>query len=174
MSKTTFTDRRNQDEGPDEALARRRDKVKDSRATAETLRQRVDELDAEAEANAARSRDYEKALQKAKAEVAELTKALKRTARQQESLLSRRSAAVKSALKAKDKAQKIEAKYDQSVLSEIVRREKLADLGSGGSGGSAAPAGSNAGASQAPEPEHADLGTATATEVAARKTADRS
>jgi chromosome segregation ATPase len=162
MSKAenTFTDATSHDAEPDRELELRRNKTKAARATADEAKTRVDELDTEIDANAARTRDYEKALEKARSEVAWLEKALKTTAKQRESLRASRTKAGKASAKARNKAQKVEVKYDQTVLSEIVRREKLADLSQDDS------------SSKVPERETTDLGTATSIEVAARTTAE--
>jgi chromosome segregation ATPase len=154
MSKIVENDRNAK---PEPALERRRSKTQRTRKTADQARARVADLDREIDANSSRTRDYETALQKAQAEVTWLKKALKTTAKQRDRLGSDRAQAAQAAAKAYRQAQKAESKYDESVLDEIVRREKLSDLDRD---------------HRAPAPETVDLGTSTATKVAARTTAD--
>jgi chromosome segregation ATPase len=158
MSKT------DQEANPDQTLERRRNKTRSARDEAGKADSRVKALDAAINASSARTDQYKKDLKKAEQKVSELKKSLKTTAKQQDRLSADRVKASAAAVKAHSKARKIESKYDQSVLQEIVRREKLADLGQDNHSDSGPHL----------KPETPSLGTTTATQVAARTTADRS
>jgi chromosome segregation ATPase len=156
---------------PDRVLEHRRDQTKSVRKAAQKARNRVHELETEINSNATRAQDYEKALEKAKAEVEWLKQALKTTTKRGERLIVDRKKAGEESAKAQRKAEKVEAKYEESVLAEIVRREKLADLEAHTRSTSRRSRPDREATEQrTPDRETPDLATTTATEVAARTT----
>jgi chromosome segregation ATPase len=179
---------------PPSRLKRRRRKAQAAKAAAEAAQTGVAELDTQLNANAAQSRKIEVALQRTRDEAARLRKTLKAAAKDRAKLRSDRKKARRATAKAQQKAHSADAKYDQIVLTEMVRREKERDLSDASrdkhsrttgraadnvpSGAVArkaiesAPTDASNSAARPPKSERPDLGTATATRTAARKTAE--
>jgi chromosome segregation ATPase len=169
-------DQKSRGEDAPSMVKRRRRKAQAAKAAADTARAGVAELDIRIKTNAAQSRADERALRRAQEEIARLKKAIKAAAKDHARLCSARDKARKDAAKAQRKAGSADAKYDQAVLAEIVRREKERDLAtatrdkSTGKTPQSARTGAGNATGQIPPPETPDLGTATATRTAARKT----
>jgi chromosome segregation ATPase len=122
------------------ALDRRRAKAQSAKDTAERAQARVADLDAKLRANEAHVERQQTALRRARDETARLKQELKAAAKQLAALTGARKKARAAAAKARDKAANADAKYDQVVLAEIVRREKdRADAAAAAGGRTTAP-----------------------------------
>lgn len=106
------------------ALDRRRVKAQTAKDTADRAHARVADLDATLRANEAHAERQQIALRRARDETARLKQELKAAAKERAALTAARKKARDKAAKARDKAANAEARYDQVVLAEIVRREK--------------------------------------------------
>jgi chromosome segregation ATPase len=84
-------------------------------------------LDSRLQTNASLTQQQGQALRNAKAEVNRLMRALKSAAKERDGLAKMLKKATAAAERAKAKAQAAEAKYDKTVLAELVRREKEKD-----------------------------------------------
>ncbi|HLL65784.1 MAG TPA: hypothetical protein VK453_08540 [Micromonosporaceae bacterium] len=105
-------------------LHRRRDKAEAAKAAADKARADLSALDDQVKANAAETRDNETALEHARDEVIRLKRAIKASGKSRGKLRAARKKALNVVGKADRKARAAEAKYDQIVLTEMVRREK--------------------------------------------------
>lgn len=113
-------------------LERRRGRSLAANQAAEQARADAQRAEAQLEANTAQTAEHETALQHAMDEAARLRKALKALTKQRGKLRSARKEARRSASKAQRRARTAEAKYDRSVLAEMVRREKEGDRADAG------------------------------------------
>ncbi len=153
-------------------LDRRRAKAQAAKEAADAAKQRVSALDDRLVANGTQAQEHETALRQARDEVARQKKAIRASAKLREQLQRARKNAEASAAKARRKAHAAEDKYDKAVLAEMVRREKDQDR----AGHRQQPAGSGTGEpadATMPAPERPAGGATSATQTAARKTADR-
>jgi hypothetical protein len=141
-------------------LDRRRGKAQTAKDAADQAQAGVADLDAQLAANATQAQQDQAALQRAHDEVIRLKRSLKDAAKESIALQGRRKKASAAAVKAQAKAQAAEAKYDEVVLAEIVRREKDRDRAA-----AAATEKIDAPAAAAEQPTKA---TATATRTATR------
>jgi multidrug resistance efflux pump len=114
-------------EGDATTLDRRRDKAQGAKDTADKARDNVADLDARIATNAGQAQRDQAALHQAQDEVTRLKRALKTAAKEDAVLQTRRKKASTAAVKAEVKAKAAEAKYDQAVLADMVRREKARD-----------------------------------------------
>jgi hypothetical protein len=87
----------------------------------------VADLDARLKSNAEQAEQQEGALQRALDEAGRLKKLLKSAAKERAKLRTERGRAAAAVGKKQARAEAAEAKYDQAVLQEIVRREKEKD-----------------------------------------------
>jgi hypothetical protein len=120
------------------ALNRRRDQASAAATAAEKAQAGVTELDNRLKTNATLTTQQSQALRNAVAEANRLKRALKAAAKEKDQLTKARKKAVDKAAKSKAKAAEAEAKYDKTVLAELVRREKEKDRASGSSANGAA------------------------------------
>jgi chromosome segregation ATPase len=146
-------------------LNRRRDKVQSAKTATEAAQRRLDGLDDQLAADAAQAQQHEAALRRASDEVARRKKALKASAKTHQRLAASRKKAAAALAKAQQKAQTAETKYDEAVLATMVRRERDRDLAA-----HQQPTGTTAAVNAAPE--RPAIASQTATDTAARKTAD--
>jgi hypothetical protein len=165
-------------------LGSRREKASTAADAAEKAQASVTELDNRLKTTATLTTRQTQALRSAEAEAARLRQSLKAAAREKSRLTAARKKAVRRVEKAKAKQKAAEAKYDKSVLQNLVQREKERDRAQAGR-----PASDRAGTALAPaqdrspvpapaaEVERAgpakqpDPGATTATRTADRKTA---
>lgn len=163
-------DDRSADTGQGSKLDLRRERLQSAKAAAEGAQKRLRGLDDQLAANETQTREHESALRAASDEVTRRKKALKASAKKQQQLGASRNKVVALVAKARQKAHGAEVNYDKAVLADMVRRERDRDLAAHGRGGNRT-ASSSAKPSVDPPPERPALGTKTATETAARKTA---
>jgi chromosome segregation ATPase len=109
------------------ALDRRRNKAQAAKDAADRAQANVAELDARLSALTTQTQQDQSALQRAQDEVTRLKRAVKAAAKEGATLQARRKKASAAVLKSQAKAQAAEARYDEAVLAEIVRREKDRD-----------------------------------------------
>jgi hypothetical protein len=109
------------------ALDSRRDKSTAANANAEKAKAGVTELDHRLRTNADQTKQQTQAMRNATAEANRLKRALKDAAKERARLTKERKKAVARADKARAKAKAAEAKYDKTVLAELVKREKERD-----------------------------------------------
>lgn len=156
-------------------LDRRREKSAAAHAAAEKARAGVTKLDQRLETNANLTREQTQTLRNIEAEAKRLRRALKNAGKERARLTKERRKAQNRAEKAESRAQAAEAKYDQSVLAEMVKREKERDAAATAARSTAAKASRGDGGRHTtaaePPPERPDAGTTTAVRTAARKTA---
>src|SRR4051812_39938517 len=117
----TATDRRSTQ------LDRRRDQATAATEAAEKARARVTELDNRLQTNANMTRQQTQAWRNAMAEANRLKRALKTGAKEKERLTKARRKAKARTEKVRAKAEAAEARYEKTVLAEMVRREKERD-----------------------------------------------
>lgn len=127
MSTAPDTDTRGTGADRSSTLDRRRAKAQQARTAAEAGQAKVAELEGRLRANADQNEQHETALQRALQEASRLKKDLKALAKERAKLRTTRRKARTTAEKRQRKARVAEGKYDQSVLAEMVRREKEAD-----------------------------------------------
>jgi hypothetical protein len=109
------------------ALDNRRAKSSAANAAAEKARAGVTELDHRLQTNANLMEQQAQALRHAESEAKRLKRALKVADTERGRLAKQRAKAAARAAKAQSKAEAAEAKYDQVVLAELVKREKARD-----------------------------------------------
>jgi chromosome segregation ATPase len=151
-------------------LDRRRDKAQGAKDTADKARDHVADLDARISTNAGQAQQDQAALHQAQDEVTRLKRALKTAAKEDAVLQTRRKKASTAAVKAEVKAKAAEAKYDQAMLADMVRREKARDRSAAAATAKvdAPPADTT---SVAPSAQQPTARPATATRTAPRRTA---
>ena len=154
-------------------LERRRDKAEAAQETAEKARAGVTELDHRLETNADLTRRQEQALRTTVAETNRLKRVLKNAADERKRLTKQRRKATSRVQKASGKADTAEAKYDKSVLADLVAREKQRDRNSSVTPPAVTPPAASKTEAADPQPEVAPAATSTAVRTAARKTATR-
>jgi hypothetical protein len=108
-------------------LDRRRTRAADAAKAAEQAQARVTELDNRLQTNASMTTQQKQALRNAEAEVARLKRLLKAGARERDRLAKARKKAADRTAKAQAKSKAAEAKYDKSLLTDLVSREKAKD-----------------------------------------------
>ena len=109
------------------ALDSRREKAAAANAAAEQAKAGVAELDNRLQANANQTKQQKQALRNVLAEATRLKRALKNAVKDRDRLTKQRKKAVSRAGKTQAKARTAEARYDKSVLAEMVKREKERD-----------------------------------------------
>ena len=114
--------------GPDTStLDRRRSKAEAAKEAADRAEANVAELDARLTALTTQTQQDQSALQRAQDEVTRLKRAVKTATKESVTLQARRKKASAAAVKAQAKAQSAEARYDEAVLADMVRRERDRD-----------------------------------------------
>jgi hypothetical protein len=108
-------------------LDRRREQAASAASAAEKAQTGVTELDNRLRTNASMTQQQKQALRNAEAEVNRLKRSVKAAAKERDRLVKARKKAVDKAGKARTKAKAADAKYDKSVLADMVRREKMKD-----------------------------------------------
>jgi hypothetical protein len=141
-------------------LDRRRDRAADAARSAEQAQAGVTELDHRLQTNASMTTQQKQALRNAEAEVARLKRALKTGAKERDRLTRAHKKAADRAGRAQAKSKAAEAKYDKSLLADLVRREKAKDLA-----GAAKPPVASTTKDVAPLPERLPATPAPATPV---------
>jgi chromosome segregation ATPase len=161
----TATDRRSSQ------LDRRRDQASAAADAAQQARAAADQLKARLETNATLERQHSKALGNASAEVTRLKRALKAVGEERKRLSKEHDKAGAKAKKAAAKSEDAEARYEKTVLADLVRREKQRDRSQSAQPKALAPVPDSAPAAVNDDPAPEQPEKATATTTAARKTA---
>lgn len=124
------------------ALDKRRAKLHAARSADDAAAARVVQVDGSLAANAALTREHDASLQTLRDRLADLEKAIKADRKKDTTLRTERDRARRTRAKTQQAAAAAEAKYDQAVLADMLRREKEHDLSAHPESGSApAPAG---------------------------------
>lgn len=144
-------------------LERRRDKAAAASAAADKAQAAVTDVDNQLKTLAGLTGQQEQSLRRAVDEAARLKRALKAAAKRRAELVKERKKAVAKANRARRKAKAAETKYDQEVLSDLVRREKERDR--------AAPDAAGSRADPAPERSVTSVARSVAAKVTAAKSA---
>lgn len=126
------------DNGRESALDRRRRTLQRARGAGDAATAAVAELDRQIDANATQGRSHEAALEAALIQVTALKKAIKASAREAVRLRAARKVARERALKAQQRSAAAERRYDDAMLTELVRRAKAEDLAAHAAPGSSA------------------------------------
>jgi chromosome segregation ATPase len=112
---------------PASTLDRRRDKAQTAKDAVDNARAEAATVDAHLKDTASRTRQHREALKRAQAEVARLKKDLKAFTKEHGKLTAARKKARAAVAKAANRLKTAEAKYDQVVLADIIRRERDRD-----------------------------------------------
>jgi hypothetical protein len=144
-------------------LDRRRTQAADAAKAAEQAQARVTELDNRLQTNASMTTQQKQALRNAEADVARLKRLLKAGARERDRLTKARKKAADRTAKAQAKSKAAEAKYDKSLLADLVSREKAKDRA-----GAAQPPTASTTKDVAPLPERLPATIAPATNARAK------
>lgn len=110
------------------ALDRRRTTLRNRQQSAERATAERASLDAALETNAAVQAEYASRLRAARAEVAGMKKAIKKTTKKQQKWVGRRRDARRSEARAHQRVAPAQAKYERAVLADLVQREMSRDL----------------------------------------------
>jgi chromosome segregation ATPase len=108
-------------------LDRRREQATSAARAADKAQSGVTELDNRLQTNTSMTRQQKQALRNAEAEVTRIKRSLKAAAKERDQLTRARKKAVAKVDKARIKAEAADAKYEKSVLADMVRREKIKD-----------------------------------------------
>jgi len=108
-------------------LDRRREQATSAASAADKAQSGVTELDNRLQTNTSMTRQQKQALRNAEAEVTRIKWSLKAAAKERDQLTRARKKAVAKVDKARIKAEAADAKYEKSVLADMVRREKIKD-----------------------------------------------
>jgi chromosome segregation ATPase len=108
-------------------LDRRREQATSAASAADKAQAGVTELDNRLQTNASMTRQQKQTLRNAEAEVTRIKRSLKAAAKERDQLTRARKKAVAKVDKARSKAEAADAKYEKSVLADMVRREKIKD-----------------------------------------------
>ena len=109
-------------------LDTRRDELQAQLGAVDAAEQEVARLEHDLENNSLAVRQQESAMEAATARVADLEKALKKSAKQRKRLRADLETARAQAEQARGDAVAAEANYEKAVLKQVVRRAKAADL----------------------------------------------
>lgn len=109
-------------------LDARRDDLQARLGAVDAAELEVNRLEQDLENNTIAVRQQESAMEAATARVADLEKAMKKSAKQRKQLGAELDTARARAEEARESAVAAEAKYEKAVLKQVVRRAKAADL----------------------------------------------